>query len=414
MNASAQQPDTHAAQWSLCVLRGLHAGARSDGCGSRMLVIGSADDCDMILADAGVAAHHAIATIGATGWALRALEGPLGSEANRTEPGDSIELEWFDVITLGPVALSVGDADSPRWAELIELPEELIEPSAEVQLLNVRRRRRRGLVALVGLAIFTVTAITTAALRSSHTPPPPSQRSLLEDSVRQVALEKSEIAQDTQGNLSVSGLAESEASVDKLREDLAARGVVADVDVRSGKDIARDVGEVLRLSGLPAQTVYRGKGEVGIEGHFGNNKALDDVLGSRALRDVKGLTKVAVVNLDKGQPEAAPVLDDSDARNVIAAVGGIDPYVVTADGSRYFAGAQLPCGGRLRAVDGQQVFVEADGKTGTLACTGAVEMVALGEGALTGPPAPQQTVAINKDSRTSNSSKSKKGAPAKG
>ncbi len=412
MNATAQQPAIEATRWSLRVLRGLHAGARSDGSGGCMLVIGSADDCDMILADAGVAAHHAIVSVGTSGWTLRALEGPVGVETVKIAPGDSIELDWFDVATLGPIALSIGDADSTRWPELIELPQE--SPSDATALLRAQRRRR-GLVAVVGVAVCTVTLITAASWRTSHPTPSPSQRSLLEDSVRQVALENSEIAQDPQGNLRVSGLAESDTSVDQLREDLAARGVVADVDVRSGNDIARDVGEVLRLSGLPADTTYRGKGEVGIQGRFGNGKTLDEVLASRALRDVKGLSKVAVVNLDKGQPEALPVSDDSDARRVVAAVGGSDPYVVMADGSRYFGAAQLPCGGQLRAVDGRQIFVEPDGTAGAVDCTGAIVMVALQADALAGPPLPERPAgsAAGGSSKTKNNSNTRK-TPSKG
>src|SRR5690606_34615323 len=125
-------------------------------------------------------------------------------------------------------------------------------------------------------------------------------------------------------------------------------------------------------------------GEVGIRGHFGDGKALDDALASRALRDVKGLTKVAVVNLDKGTPPPAPVTADAEARHIVVAVGGRDPYVITGDGSRYFAGAAL------HVVDGQQVFVAAAAGAGALDCTGATEMARLADAARAGPPAPSR------------------------
>jgi hypothetical protein len=200
---------------------------------------------------------------------------------------------------------------------------------------------------------------------------------MLETSVREVALEKSEIKQDTSGKLRVSGLADDHPRIERLRGELAARGVVAELDVRSGKDIARDVGEILRLSNLPADTEYRGDGEVGISGRFGDGKLLDSVLASRSIRDVKGLTKVAVVNLDSGETPAPVVSTGDEAKRIVVAVGGIDPYIVTGDGSRYFAGANLPCGGRLYTIDGQQVFVDTGNEILALDCTGSVAQIAI-------------------------------------
>lgn len=371
---------------SVRVLAGLHAGARRDGVGAGMLVVGTADDCDMIFADSGVAPHHAILSVTPTGWSVRALDGAVTVAARGIAPGDSVALDWFEVARLGPVALSVGDPASPRWSTLLDAG---AGAAADASAATARSsRRKRLLIAAIGLPICAATAITAASLRPREDAPPPSQRSLLERTVQEVSLETSRIEQDTSGKLRVSGLASDDAKVERLRDNLAARGVVAEVAVRSGRDIARDVAEVLRLSNLRADTAYRGNGEVGIRGHFGDGKALDEALASRALRDVKGLTKVAVVNLDKGTPPPAPVAADAEARHIVVAVGGRDPYVITGDGSRYFVGAELPCGGRLHAVDGSQVFVDAAAGTGALDCTGAIEMARLADAARAGPPAP--------------------------
>lgn len=381
--AAAGEPGT----LSVCVLGGLHAGARRDVVDTGMLVIGGADDCDMIFADSGVAPHHAILSVTPAGWSVRALDGAVTIGARGIAPGDSIALDWFEVARLGPVALSVGDSASTRWPGLLDPGSGVAGDATD----TVRSgRRKRLLVAAIGLPICAATAITAASLRPREDAAPPSQRTLLERTVQEVSLEKSRIEQDTSGKLRVSGLATDDAKVERLRDNLAARGVVAEVAVRSGKDIARDVAEVLRLSNLRADTAYRGNGEVGIRGHFGDGKALDEALASRALRDVNGLTKVAVVNLDKGAPPPAPVAADAEARHIVVAVGGRDPYVITGDGSRYFAGAELPCGGRLHAVDGQQVFVDAASGAGTLDCTGAIEMARLADAARAGPPVPSK------------------------
>lgn len=354
----------------LRVVRGLHDGA-SRGCMlADMVIVGSADDCDLILADEGVAAHHCVIKIDGDNWFVRALDGDVGVGSNVTRTGDTASLALYDVIGVGSSALALGEPGNERWNDIVE-------PSVVTPMAIGLTSRKRALIAIAGVSICLATAIAATGLHSSQGVPTPSQRAMLETSVREVALEKSEIKQDTSGKLSVSGLADDHPRIERLRGDLAARGVVAELDVRSGKDIARDVGEVLRLSNLPAETLYRGDGEVGISGHFGDGKALDSVLASRSIRDVKGLTKVAVVNLDNGEAPAPVVAAGDESKHIVVAVGGIDPYLVTGDGSRYFTGANLPCGGRLHTIDGQQVFVDTGSEILALDCTGSVLQTAI-------------------------------------
>src|SRR5690606_13859188 len=135
---------------SVRILAGLHAGARRDGIGAGMLVIGAADDCDMILADNGVAPHHAILGITPTGWSVRALDGAVSVASRGIPPGDSVVLDWFDVAHLGPVALSVGDPGSPRWTTLSGPAAAAMDGGAASARSS---RRKRWLVAAIGLPI---------------------------------------------------------------------------------------------------------------------------------------------------------------------------------------------------------------------------------------------------------------------
>ena len=47
---------------------------------------------------------------------------------------------------------------------------------------------------------------------------------------------------------------------------------------------------------------------------------------------------------------------------IVSAISGDDPYIVTADGSRYYVGAELPQGGRLAGVEGDEVLIERNGQ----------------------------------------------------
>jgi hypothetical protein len=130
---------------------------------------------------------------------------------------------------------------------------------------------------------------------------------------------------------------------------------------RTGTAVAHDVTEVLRLSGIACEAHYDGDGVVTVRGHFGDPQVVSSIVLSRAMREIDGLKRVLVVNLDQ---HAAPASDPGlpPGGRIVAAVPGRDPYVTTADGSRYYLGATLPQRGRLSGVLAGEVLVERDGQ----------------------------------------------------
>jgi type III secretion protein D len=130
---------------------------------------------------------------------------------------------------------------------------------------------------------------------------------------------------------------------------------------RSGVSIAHDVAEVLRLSGITCEAQYNGDGTVTVKGHLGDPQALAAIVKSRAVREIVGLKRVMAINLDRGGISMPGTT--VDGTRIVSVVASADPYVVTADGSRYYVGASLPQGGRLAGVKEGEVLVERDGHT---------------------------------------------------
>jgi type III secretion protein D len=135
---------------------------------------------------------------------------------------------------------------------------------------------------------------------------------------------------------------------------------VAQTEARPGPSIAQDVVEVLRLSGIASEGKYTSAGTVTVTGHLGDPHALEAIIQSRAMREIVGLKRVVVANLD--HPGAAGAGTPVDGTRVVSAIDGKDPYVVTADGSRYYAGASLPQGGKLVGVHAGEILVERNGQ----------------------------------------------------
>jgi type III secretion protein D len=305
---------------ALKVTAGVHKGAVIRLDTADMLVIGASDDCDVILADTGVRSHHCVLKRQADKFFLRTIEGALNVNGHEQEPGATIFVPARVPVIIGDAAFEIVAAASP-----VDVPEELrldehsaakAPPSRAQAVSKMLRQRPLSVTAAVAAIIATVFAVRAISLGIG--------------------------AQSAQG---VAG------------QDMAAAAVTS----RSGASVAHDVAEVLRLSGITCEAQYNGGGAVTVSGHLGDPRALEAIVKSRAIREIVGLKRVLAVNLD--HPGGSMHGTTVDGTRIVSVVASADPYVVTADGSRYYVGASLPQGGRLAGVKEGEVLVERDGHT---------------------------------------------------
>ncbi len=320
MDASAHNTEAaEAALLALRVVKGVHAGARIPIASDDILVVGCADDCEVILSDNGVSNHHCIVTArDAMVW-VRPVDAALVVDGQRHRPGQSVRLCEGTRVELGAAVFEITTVSAN------EDPTDRDRVAADGGEAVAAGRFRR-----VRWALATVIVAAVACG--------------LQPVMRQVGPHQAQAAQ-------------APASAQKAP---------APKPTRAGADIARDVAEVLRLSGISAESLDNGHGTITVRGHLGDPKAVADVVQSRAMREIEGLKRVLVVNLD--QP-SAPL--EPDETRIVSAVASHDPYIVTADGSRYYVGAKLPHGGRLAGIEEGTVLVERDGRVERLRLPGA-------------------------------------------
>jgi hypothetical protein len=293
---------------NLRVVKGMHRGALTAIAPSDVLLVGADEDCDVILHDAGVARHHCVLSNLDSKLFLRAIDARLTLDGRPLDPGRSVCIEPGTCVELGSTAFDVvseRDSDVPYI-------EKLLQPRGTRRRLLLRNMRWAAVAVLaVGVAVACGLNPVQMGLRGRGT------------QVAQVPAEQ-----------------------------LAAG--------RPGADIARDVEEVLRLSDVSCDAHYDGNGTVTVHGHMGDPKVLATVIQSRAMREIVGLKRVLAVNLDDRHSTASSM--QVDGTRIVSAISGDDPYVVTADGSRYYVGAELPQGGRLAGVEGDEVLIERNGR----------------------------------------------------
>ncbi|HEY2464507.1 MAG TPA: FHA domain-containing protein [Steroidobacteraceae bacterium] len=317
--SSAPQPQA----LTLRILKGVHSGALTPLAPSGMLLIGAGDDCDVILCDSGVATHHCILSKLDTKLFLRAVDAALMLGETRLEPGRSLCVAAGTPVEVGSAAFEL--AVGPLAGATGVRPGETLSRAAALQRHAKRlfRQFRWGIIATLSIAAAVAGALHPSPL-DEHPPAAP--------------------------------VPESAATTTPATPATVPRPDAA---------IAGDVEEVLRLSGIASEARYEGDGAVSVRGHLGNPQMLSEIIQSRAMHEIVGLKRVLAFNLDEsGQADAKPTANPASAADmrIISAISSADSYVVTADGSRYYVGAELPQGGRLTGVQEGEVLVERNGQ----------------------------------------------------
>jgi hypothetical protein len=309
---------------SLRVVRGLHVGALTQVAPSEVVLVGADEDCDVILSDAGVARHHCVLSNIDSRLFLRAIDESLVLDGQTQDPGKSFCVTPGSCVELGAAAFDV-ITEQESQAPYVEKP--IPAPRGPLNFgwsasSRMFRKMRWAAVTVLGVGVAVACGLSPVQL----------------------------------------GLKGHGGHVAQAQEQPLTAG-------RPGGEIAHDVEEVLRLSDVACDAHYDGNGTVTVRGHLGDPKVLATVIQSRAMREIVGLKRVLAVNLDDRHGSAAPT--QVDGTRIVSVISGDDPYVVTADGSRYYVGAELPQGGRLAGVDGDEVLIERNGQVEHMRLQGA-------------------------------------------
>lgn len=331
--ASNQPATASSAVNMLRIVSGLHAGADRMLGTQEMILIGSGDDCDIVLADAGIARHHAMVMLFDGVASVRALDAPLRVDGRTLHPGDPIVLSAGQGIELGGAILAVGDADDIEWSGMLG--------EGETAADAAKSRRLPMIAALAAMSLASV-AIFAAVVPASDPAPTAQQR--LNTLIGEYRITDGLAAVDADGVPVLSGTVRDTAARQLIEQRLQAEGIAAKIDLRTGDDIANDVREVLRTQGLAARTRYLGNGDVEVSGRFEDEEALRAAAQSRAMIDVTGVKRVIPRNYAPTPAQTPAPAQQKATAHIVAVVRGQNPYVLASDGSKYMLGAELPGG----------------------------------------------------------------------
>ncbi|WP_426702942.1 FHA domain-containing protein [Rhodanobacter sp. Col0626] len=342
-------------QLSLRVLTGTHAGAEIRLPDRGILMIGHADDCDLILADEGIAAHHCVLTVVGDQVLLRAMDGSVATHDGPIAVGENITLEHFAVAHLDGVQLAVGPHWNERWQSLTDAA----GTGASMFTKNQLDGRRRGLLSVVALLLLVAMLVLFGSWKVNHpivmaTHTADQQLGQAQAILGDMSLRHVKASVGDDNRLLIRGVVNSAAQLPQLKSRLSAASLNTELTVRDWPSVAKQVNDIFAMHGYTVETTMLDQGDIVVAGHFGDHengiKVQKEVLGSSDMQklgtDLLGL-RLATKNYDE-TPEGPPQLPPG--KRIRHVSSGEDSYLITRDDSRYYPGATLPQGGVFLAV----------------------------------------------------------------
>jgi type III secretion protein D len=383
-------PDTKAAL-ELRVLAGPQAGARAPlarGAAFRLWVtapaaaaVEPAQPQDLALHSAGAAASLQIEWVSGTAAAavpvlrVQVLQGELRCGAECVCAGQVADWPMRHPLDLDGVQLAWGPMAEAHWqvaAPAAPDPAPATATSPAPTSPAVRAKRGFGAerwlaTAGVALALGSAGLMALAQLadtgrqETAASPLALATRALQASDFNSLSLQKA-----NDGQLELSGRLATQAQRAHLDQWLQQKGLKPRLAVRVDEQLARDVTDVFRLHGIVAKAQVLENGAVQVQAQERDAGKLQRAE-QAARRDVAGLSTLQVDNQPRGRANVRAALPDDPGKRVTAVVADTDlPYLVTADGSRYFVGALLPSGHRVMHIAESAVTIERDGQLSKL------------------------------------------------
>lgn len=165
------------------------------------------------------------------------------------------------------------------------------------------------------------------------------------------------------GHLAVLGVFPSVEDRTRALRVLSGEGLSVEMAANIEASALEAVRELLRVKGVTAQVQEVAPGHIRVDAGVEPKLAERVEVDLRA--DVVGLKSLEFNNIPPKPVTRAPTVDDPGKR-VVGVMPGKPSFVVTADGAKYFVGAMLPSGHRIREIEGRSVRMDREGQSSTL------------------------------------------------
>ena len=353
MKKNDDQSDKNAIGVQIDVHGGIHDGAASRLRDKQITIIGSAADCDLRLADNGIASHHLALGPNGNGFVVRPMDGRCTVDGKTVRAGQSVTIACGDRIVLNDTDVWLTTTESREPGDEF-VSDDTIQPRSRLRLYAC------AVLVAIGLGVGSQQLLSTDAAASD---PLIGIDEVLEalDIGTDISVSKEAETVTIRGVLPDAKFAALETSLQSLSRNIVNR-------TQSVSLLMEQVRSVFRTNGYHAELKYLGEGTVQVANLDGENPKIQQIAG-RARDDVPILTSLTflpIADTDRSGKQLAIYSTDPDKR-LTTIVDGDTAYVATTDGGRYFIGSVLPGGLVLRDISTDGIQVDDNGEIHWLA-----------------------------------------------
>jgi len=342
----------------LYVVEGERTGARASLVSEGATSVGTSLGCDIVLASTiEELAHARIEITHRDGLChLMVLEGTVSVDQIQAEVGDSVPVSRAARITLGnSVFTLVSNSASSSTNDT--------HPSRFDKNTTMTRKRLKTLAcsSVIGLCLV-VAGFASYIVQNQSLIPLEAESLSVQSFLSDTQFNSLDIETQADGIQKLVGRVATRTDQIELKSMLDAAGYAIQVDVSVDEVLVEDVSAVYRLSDVDASVDINGPGEVAVRTTIADDTYLEEVE-SRAYQDVPELVRLTRINTPPptttkdSKPTAFTPLPGKRIKMVVSS----DPaFILTEDGSRYFTGAILPSGYKIKSIYEKTVQLERD------------------------------------------------------
>lgn len=376
MNAPFAPPATGATV--LRVLSGRLQGAEHRLHSGKFVRVGHGFDHDIVLRDSSTRGLSLELHLGEDVATIRVVAGQANLFGRPVGAGEEATLPAFIPMVLGGITVAVGDTGSERWTETARLCS-MLAPCEDVDGNLDRRRaalgerfatrlypmrdafsfeRRWPLYAMLVAGLLLLTALTGPATRwiGRQLHNSESDRAML----AAAGFGGLTVTESTTGPV-IHGIVKDDAALGRLRQLVAGSMASAVLDVDTMQGLAAAATDLLRAQGIEGEA-KPGRGNALLVTAEFLPADRQTELARLIKRDVPGISRVVfAADGSRGDRDLQYFFSGSES-GLATFVDGNPGYITTADGTRWFAGAQVPTGHKIIAIGNGRVSFERDGQ----------------------------------------------------
>lgn len=367
----------------LRVLTGRLAGAEHRLHAGRFVRIGHGFDHDIVLRDPSTRGLSVDLLLGDGVARLKVNAGTVGLFGRPLAAGEEATLPPYVPATLGAFTVAMGDAGSGRWEDAARLSTALGEsavpgdvddaaPAARRAAVGQRiatrlspltdrlaAERRLPLAAALGGLLLLAGALATPVVRwvNLELRGPQGQGAVL----AAAGFHDLKVTDTPSGPL-ISGVVRDDAALERLRQVVAERIGHATITVDTMQGLAAAATDVLHAQGVDGEVKpARGRGVLVTAEYLPVDRQEELVRSIR--RDVPQILSVVFAADAARGDKDLQYFFSGGPYGLATFVDGDPSYLTTADGTRWFEGAQVPTGHRIASIGHGRVTFERDGRT---------------------------------------------------